>query len=77
LPHLSSTSTRKTPTPYTSFLPPSISHNETSGKYCSDITDQDKSSIPIVCCGSCQSTLEGWLCGTRKCTPLTVPRNWR
>jgi hypothetical protein len=79
LPHLSSTSTINTSTPYTfflpSFLPSSISlHYVTSGKYCYDITDQNKLSTSHVYCGSCQSTLEGRLCGTRKCMSFTVPQ---
>ena len=39
--------------------------------------DQDKPWAPHVCCGSCRSTLEGWLRGTRKCMPFAIPRIWR
>lgn len=41
------------------------------------IDDQDKSWSPHVCCGSCRSTLEGWLHGSRRCMPFTVPQIWR
>lgn len=41
------------------------------------IGDQDKSWAPHVCCGSCRSTLEGWLRGSRKCMPFAIPRVWR
>lgn len=41
------------------------------------IGDQDKSWAPHVCCGSCRSTLEGWLRGSRKCMPFAIPRIWR
>lgn len=39
--------------------------------------DQDKPWAPHVCCGSCRSTLEGWLRGSRKCMPFAIPRIWR
>ena len=39
--------------------------------------DQDKPWEPHVCCGSCRSTLEGWLRGNRKCMPFEIPRIWR
>ena len=41
------------------------------------IGDQDKSWAPHFCCGSCRSTLEGWLRGSRKCMPFAIPRIWR
>lgn len=39
--------------------------------------DQDKPWTPHVICGSCRSTLEGWLRGTGRTMPFTVPRVWR
>lgn len=39
--------------------------------------DQDKSWAPHYTCGSCRSTLEGWLRGTRKSMPFAIPRIWR
>jgi hypothetical protein len=39
--------------------------------------DQDKNWAPHTICGSCKSTLEGWLRGTRKAMPFAVPRVWR
>ena len=39
--------------------------------------DQDKSWAPHFCCGSCRSTLEGWMRGSRKCMPFANPRIWR
>ena len=39
--------------------------------------DQDKSWAPHFCCGSCRSTLEGWMRGSRKCMPFAIPRIWR
>ena len=41
------------------------------------IGDQDKSWAPHFCCGSCRSTLEGWLRGCRKCMPFAISRIWR
>jgi hypothetical protein len=41
------------------------------------VGDQDKFWAPHVCCGSCRSTLEGWLRGARKCMPFAIPRIWR
>ena len=38
---------------------------------------QDKSWAPHFCCGSCRSTLEGWMRGSRKCMPLAIPRIWK
>ena len=39
--------------------------------------DQDKSWPPRFCCGSRRSTLEGWMRGSRKCMPFSIPRIWR
>ena len=39
--------------------------------------DQDKSWAPHFCCGSCRSTLEGWMRGSHKCMPFAIPRIWR
>ena len=39
--------------------------------------DQDKMFSPHFCCGSCCSTLEGWLLGIRKYMPFAIPRIWR
>ena len=39
--------------------------------------DQDKSWAPHFCCESCRSTLEGWMCGSRKCIPFAICRIWR
>ena len=39
--------------------------------------DQDKSWAPHFCCGSCRSTLEGWMRGSRKCTAFANLRIWR
>ena len=39
--------------------------------------DQDKSWAPHFCCGSCRSTLEGWMRGSRECMPIAIPRIWR
>jgi hypothetical protein len=39
--------------------------------------DQDKLWAPHYICGSCRSTLEAWLRGTRKCMPFAIPRIWR
>ena len=39
--------------------------------------DQDKSWAPHYSCGSCRSTLEGWLRGIRKSMPFAIPRIWR
>ena len=39
--------------------------------------DQDKSWAPHFCCGSCRSTLEEWMCGSRKCMPFAILRIWR
>ena len=39
--------------------------------------DQDKSWAHHYICGSCRSTLEAWLRGTRKCMPFAIPRIWR
>ena len=39
--------------------------------------DQDKSWAPHFCCGSCRSTLEGWMRGSRKRMPFAIPRIWR
>ena len=39
--------------------------------------DPDKSWAPHFCCGSCRSTLEGWMRGSRKCMPFAIPRIWR
>ena len=39
--------------------------------------NQDKSWTPLFCCGSCTSTLEGWVRGSRKCMPFAIPRIWR
>ena len=41
------------------------------------MSHQDKSWAPHFCCGSCRSTLEGWMRGSRKCMQFTVPRIWR
>jgi len=41
------------------------------------IGDQDKSWAPHVICGSCKSTLEGWLRGQKRAMPFGVPRIWR
>ncbi|KAJ4425352.1 hypothetical protein ANN_27967 [Periplaneta americana] len=41
------------------------------------IRDQDNSWAPHVCCGSCNTTLEGWLRGFRKFMPFAVSRFWR
>ena len=41
------------------------------------IGDQEKSWVRHYICGSCRSTLEAWLPGTRKCMPFAVPRIWR
>ena len=37
----------------------------------------DKSWAPHFCCGSCRSTLEGWMRGSRKCMPFAIPRIWK
>ena len=37
--------------------------------------DQDKSWAPHFCCGSCRSTLEGWMRGSRKCMPFANPES--
>ena len=39
--------------------------------------DQDKLWAPHFCCGSCRSTLEGWLRGSRKSMSFAIPRIWR
>ena len=39
--------------------------------------DQDKSWAPHFCCGSCRSTLEGWMCGSHKCMPFAIHQIWR
>ena len=39
--------------------------------------DQDKSWAPHFCCGSCRSTLEGWMHRSRKCMPFAIPQIWR
>ncbi|XP_068232400.1 uncharacterized protein [Palaemon carinicauda] len=39
--------------------------------------DQDKPWAPHVICGSCRSTLEGWLRGTGRAMPFAIPRVWR
>ena len=36
--------------------------------------DQDKPWAPHVICGSCRSTLEGWLRGTGNAMPFAIPR---
>ena len=36
------------------------------------MNDQDKSWAPHFCCGSCRSTLEGWMRGSRKCMPFAI-----
>ena len=41
------------------------------------MSDQDKSWASHFCSGSCRSTLEGWMRGSRKCMPLAIPRIWR
>jgi len=41
------------------------------------VGDQDKTWARHVCCGSCRSTLEGWLRGKIKCMPFVIPRIWR
>lgn len=41
------------------------------------VQDQHVTWAPHVTCGSCRSTLEGWLRGTRKCMPFAIPRIWR
>ena len=41
------------------------------------IGDQDKLWAPHHSCGSCRSTLEGWLRGIRKSMPFAIPRLWR
>lgn len=41
------------------------------------VGDQNVAWAPHVSCGSCRSTLEGWLRGTRKSMPFAVPRIWR
>jgi hypothetical protein len=66
---------------YTS--PKQVKHNTVPGtEFCTaykaylgvPVGDQDKFWAPHVFCGSCRSTLEGWLCGTRKCMPFAIPR---
>ena len=42
-----------------------------------EIGDHDKSWAPHFCCGSCRSTLEGWIRGSCKCMPFAIPRIWR
>ena len=39
--------------------------------------DQDKSYARYFCCGSCRSTLGGWMRGSRKCMPFAILRIWR
>ena len=39
--------------------------------------DQDKSWAPHFCCGSCRSTLEGWIGGSRKCMQFAISRIWK
>ena len=39
--------------------------------------DQDKSWAPHFCCGSCRSTLEGWMRGSCKCKPFAITRTCR
>ena len=39
--------------------------------------DKNKSWVPQFCCGSCRSTLEEWMRGSRKCMPFAIPRIWR
>ena len=39
--------------------------------------DQGKSWATNFCYGSCRSTLEGWMSGSRKCMPFAIPRIWR
>ena len=39
--------------------------------------DQDNSRAPHFCCGSCRTTLEGWMRGSRKCMPFAIPQIWR
>jgi hypothetical protein len=41
------------------------------------VWDQDKFWAPHVCCGSCQSILEWWLRGIRKCGLFAIPWIWR
>jgi hypothetical protein len=66
--------------------PKQVKHNIVPGtKFCSvykayfgvPVGDLDKFWAPHVCRDSCRSTLEGWLCGTRKCMPFAIPRIWR
>ena len=42
-----------------------------------DIGDQDKPWAPHTTWGSCRSSLEGRLRGSRKCMPFVIPRIWR
>ena len=39
--------------------------------------NQDKSWSPHFCCGSCRSSLQGWMRGSRKCISFAIPRIWR
>jgi hypothetical protein len=63
--------------------PKQVKHNIVPGmKFCTvyrayfrvPVGEQDEFWAPHVCCGSCQSLLEGWLCGTRKCMPFAIPQ---
>ena len=38
---------------------------------------QDKCKATHFCCGSCRSTLEGWMRGSRTCMLFAIPRIWR
>ena len=41
------------------------------------MSDQDKSWAPHFCCGSCRSTLERWMHGSRKCMPFAILQIWK
>nr|XP_036219079.1 uncharacterized protein LOC118680996 [Bactrocera oleae] len=40
------------------------------------IDERDKSWLPKVCCNSCSRTLRGWLEGSHKSMPFTMPMIW-
>ena len=41
------------------------------------VGDQDKLWAPHYSCGSCRSTLDGWLRGIQNSIPFAIPRIWR
>lgn len=40
------------------------------------IDERDKNWLPKICCNSCSRTLRGWLEGSHKSMPFTMPMIW-